>query len=143
MSFISMYIVFTYQKILLHTLLLLVFKVVDSLQCILNRKLYKQQRKKFVSIRRKLIEHYFSNIASNGIITNKIFWKAIKPFLANKGCLENSDIMLITCQKMITHARKNQCNFLSIILLTMLNGPVALNPKKQNLMLDKAIKMES
>ena len=27
--------------------------------------------------------------------TNKEFWKTIKPFLTNKGCLENSDIMLI------------------------------------------------
>ena len=27
---------FTYQKALLHTLLLLVFKIVESLQCILN-----------------------------------------------------------------------------------------------------------
>ena len=43
---------------------------------------------------RKSIQHYFSNITSNGIITNKKFWKAIKPFLTNKSCLEKSDIML-------------------------------------------------
>ena len=41
----------------------------------INRKLYKQQRNKCVSIRRKSIQHYFSNITSNGIITNKIFGK--------------------------------------------------------------------
>ena len=33
-----------------------------------------------------------NNIRSNGIIRNKIFWKALKSFLTNKGCLENNDI---------------------------------------------------
>ena len=47
----------------------------------INSKLYKPQRNKCVPSRRKSIKHYFSNIASNGIITNKNFWKAIKPFL--------------------------------------------------------------
>ena len=58
----------------------------------INSKLYKQQRNKCVSIQRKSIQNYFSNITSNGIITNKNFWKAIKPFLTNKTCLE-SDII--------------------------------------------------
>ena len=68
----------------------------------INSKLYKQQRSKCVSIRRKSIKHYFSDITSNGIITNKNFWKAIKPFLTNKGCLENSDIMLRDEEKIVT-----------------------------------------
>ena len=72
----------------------------------INSKLDKQQRNKCVSIRRKSIKHYFSSIASNGIITNKNFWKAIKPFLTNKGCLENSDIMLRYDEKMITDEKK-------------------------------------
>ena len=37
----------------------------------INRKHYKQQRNKCVPIRKKSIKH-FSNITSNGIITNKI-----------------------------------------------------------------------
>ena len=37
---------------------------------------------------------YFSNITSKGIVTNRDFWKTMKPFLANKGCLDNIDIML-------------------------------------------------
>ena len=57
------------------------------------------------SIRRKSIQH-FSNIKSNGIITNKNFWKAIKPFLTNKGCLEKSDIMLRDDENMITDEKK-------------------------------------
>ena len=38
---------------------------------------------------------FFSNIASNGIITNKQFLKAIKGFLTNKGCLKNSACSLV------------------------------------------------
>ena len=59
----------------------------------INSNLYKQQRNKCVSIRRKSVKHCFSIITRNGIITNKNFWKTIKPFLTNKGCLEKSDII--------------------------------------------------
>ena len=31
----------------------------------------------------------FSKITSKGITTNKQFWKTTKPFLTNKGCLDN------------------------------------------------------
>ena len=72
---------------------------------IINRKLFKQQRNKYVSIRRKPIKH-FSDIASNGTITNKNFWKAIKPFMTNKGFFENSDVMLKDDEKMITNEKK-------------------------------------
>ena len=72
----------------------------------INSKLYKQRRNKCVSIRRRSIKHYFSNITSNGIIRFKNFWKAIKPFLTNKGCLENSDIMLRDEEKMIADEKK-------------------------------------
>ena len=30
----------------------------------------------------------------NGVVTNKNFWKTMKPFLTNKGNLENPEIML-------------------------------------------------
>ena len=35
-------------------------------------------------------------------MANKEFWKTIRPFLTNKGCLENSDIMLINDDEMVT-----------------------------------------
>ena len=72
----------------------------------INKKLYKQQQNKCISIRRKSVKHYFSNITSNRTITNKIFWKAIKPIMINKDCLENSDIMLRNDEKMITDDKK-------------------------------------
>ena len=41
------------------------------------------------------------------VITNKNFWKAIKPFLTNKDCLEKSDIVLRDDEKMITDEKKS------------------------------------
>ena len=35
-------------------------------------------------------------------MTNKEFLKTIRPFLTNKGCLENNDIMLINDDEMVT-----------------------------------------
>ena len=67
-----------------------------------NERKYKRQRNLCVSLRRKAIKQYFFNITSKGIVTNKEFWKTIKPFLTNKGCLENSDIMLINDDEMVT-----------------------------------------
>ena len=44
---------------------------------------------------------------SNKIIANKKFWKLILNFfLTNKGCLENSDIILRCDKKMITDEKK-------------------------------------
>ena len=52
------------------------------------------------------LKHYFSNITSNGIITNKNFWKAIKPFLTNMDCLDKSDILLRDDEKIVTDEKK-------------------------------------
>ena len=38
-------------------------------------------------------------------MTNKQFWKTMKPFLTNKGCLENNDIILLDGEEMITNDR--------------------------------------
>ena len=66
---------------------------------------YKKQRNKSVSLRRKSITQHFSKITSKGIMTNKQFWKTMKPFLTNKGCLENNDINLLDGEEMITNDR--------------------------------------
>ena len=67
-----------------------------------NERKYKRQRNLCASLRRKAIKQYFSNLTSKGIVTNKEFWKTIRSFLTNKGCLENSDIMLINDDEMVT-----------------------------------------
>ena len=70
-----------------------------------NETSYKKQRNKCVSLRRKSITQHFSKITSKGIMTNKQFWKTMKPFLTNKGCLENNDIILLDGEEMITNDR--------------------------------------
>ena len=48
---------------------------------------------------------HFVKITSKGIMTNKQFWKNMKPFLTNKGCLENNDIILLDGEEIITNYR--------------------------------------
>ena len=68
-----------------------------------NEKLYKKQRNKCFRIRKKSIRNYFNKIANGNLVTNRNFWKIMKPFLSNKGHLENVDIML-------NHNSKIVCN---------------------------------
>ena len=71
-----------------------------------NEKLCKRQRNKCVLIRKILIKQYFSNIKSKGIVIYREFWKTMKPFLTDKGCLDNCDIMLRGDNKMITDDKR-------------------------------------
>ena len=45
-------------------------------------------------LRKKLMKQYFSNITKEGIVTNSEFWRTMEPFITNKDCLDDSDIML-------------------------------------------------
>ena len=63
-------------------------------------KNYTKDRNKCVSIRKKSIKQYFSNIAS------RFHWKTMKPFLTNKDCLDNCDIMLRGDSKIITDDKR-------------------------------------
>ena len=55
-----------------------------------------------VSLRRKNRKYFLNNTTKTGIIKNKNFWTFIKPFLTNKGFLENKAITLIEGNKIIT-----------------------------------------
>ena len=69
---------------------------------IINITAYKRQRTLCVSLRRKNIKSFLNKVSERGITTNKNFWTFIKPFLTNKGFLENNDITLIEENKVIT-----------------------------------------
>ena len=73
-----------------------------------NEKVYEKQRNKCVPIRKESIRNYFNKLANGNIVTNRNFWKIIKPFLSNKGYLENIDIML-------SHNNKIVCNYLELV----------------------------
>ena len=68
-----------------------------------NEALYKKQRNKCVSLRRKSLKKYFNDITNYEIVTNKSFWNLIKPFLTNKGHLNLQDIMIFDSKKIITN----------------------------------------
>ena len=68
-----------------------------------NEKLYKKQRNKCVSIRKKSIRNYFNKIANENVVTNKNIRKIIKSFLTNKWHLENAEIMLIQDKNIISN----------------------------------------
>ena len=71
-----------------------------------NEKLYKRQRNKCFSIRKKSMKQYFFNNTSKGTVTNREFWKTMKLFLLSKGCFDNSDIMLRGDNEMITDDKR-------------------------------------
>ena len=65
-----------------------------------SEKLYKKQRNKCVSIRKKSIRNYFNKIANENVVTKRNFWKIFKPFLTNNGHLA---IMLIQDKNIISN----------------------------------------
>ena len=52
-----------------------------------NETPYKKQRNKCFTWMKVYHTTFF--------MTNKQFWETMKPFLTNKGCLENNDIILL------------------------------------------------
>ena len=48
---------------------------------------------------------YFVNVVIDGSLTNKSFWNFIKPFMKNKNCQIQNDIMLIQNDKIITEEK--------------------------------------
>ena len=70
-----------------------------------NKTSYKKERNKGFSLRRKSIRQNFSKINSEGIMAYKQFSKTMNPFVRNKGCLENNDIILLDGEEMITNFR--------------------------------------
>ena len=62
---------------------------------------FKTQRNKF-SLRRKCIKSCFEDVNKESLATNKSFWSFFKPFLTNKSCNTQNDILLIDNGKVIT-----------------------------------------
>ena len=59
-----------------------------------NWNTYKIQRNNYVQLRKKAIKSYFEQNTKSGNVSNKLFWKTIRPFLINKGTHDNHDIIL-------------------------------------------------
>ena len=59
-----------------------------------NRRAYNIQRNYCVSLMRKTKRYYYSNLNHKQVTDNKIFWKTVKPFFADKG-VNNEKMTLI------------------------------------------------
>ena len=69
-----------------------------------NEPIYKNQRSKSVSPCKKYVKTLFNKATNNVIATNKVFWKFIKPFLTNKSCHEQNN-MLIKDDKIVCEGK--------------------------------------
>ena len=52
---------------------------------------YKEQRNKCTLIEKQEYQNYFSKKTEKGIMSNKAFWKIIRPFLSNKSTRDKHD----------------------------------------------------
>ena len=65
-----------------------------------NWEIYKKQRNKCVNLRKKSIKMFFKDKIPQ-CTSSKLFWKTIKPFLTNKGFIENNKITLLNGETVI------------------------------------------
>ena len=49
-----------------------------------NWQAFAKQRNKCTKLRKKAIKYYFAKVTENGMMTNRCFWKTVKPFLNSK-----------------------------------------------------------
>ena len=68
-----------------------------------NITTHKRTKPVFLTKKKK---HKLNNVTERGIITNKNIWTFIKPFLTNKGFLQNKDITIIEGNKAINSERE-------------------------------------
>ena len=53
---------------------------------------YKKAKKTCNNLNKFAKKSYFDKITSKGFVSNKTFWKTVKPFLTNKGFLTKKNI---------------------------------------------------
>ena len=55
---------------------------------------YKKAKNKCNSLTRKAKRKFFKEATKSGVMSNRTFWKTVKPFLTNKGCMTNDGISI-------------------------------------------------
>ena len=50
-----------------------------------NWQAFAKQRNKCTKLRKNAIKFHFAKVTGNGMMTNRCFWKTVKPFLNSKG----------------------------------------------------------
>ena len=57
-----------------------------------------------MSLRKKSIKQYFKNIFNDSVVSNKIIWSMMKPFLTNKGHINGEEIILKCDNETVTES---------------------------------------
>ena len=55
---------------------------------------YKKAKSKFNSLTRKAKMKFFKEATKSGVMSDRTFWKIVKSFLTNKGCMTNDCISI-------------------------------------------------
>ena len=87
-----------------------------------NCNAYKIQRNNCVQLREKAMKSYFEQNTKSVDVSNKLFWKTIRPFLCIKGTHVNHDIILEENGDLIKD--KENISELTISTLTLLRTPL-------------------
>ena len=67
-----------------------------------NEVIFKKQRNTCVALRKKEIKQHFKKAREAGLVSNRVFWNLVKPFISNKGGLAGSDISLVKNNRIVT-----------------------------------------
>ena len=67
---------------------------------------YKKARTICNGLNKSTKKAYFADISRKGFVSNKTFWKTVKPFLTNKRCLTNANIAIKCKGEIITDTTK-------------------------------------
>ena len=71
-----------------------------------NFLVYKKARAICNGLNKSTKKAYFADISRKGFVSNKTFWKTVKPFLTNKRCLTNANIAIKCKGEIITDTTK-------------------------------------
>ena len=70
-----------------------------------NYLAFKKAKNKCTSINKKAKKDYFKEATKYGVMTNKEFWKKLKPFLTNKGCFSEDKINIEVNDELVSNEK--------------------------------------
>ena len=91
---------------------------------------YKKAKNKCNSLTRKAKRKFFKEATKSGMMSNRTFWKTVKPFLTNKGCMTNDCINIekdgdiVRDKKMLVKLFNE--NYINIVEISSGNQPSSL-----------------
>ena len=102
-----------------------------------NYLAHQNAKRKCKSLTKIAKQKYFKKATENGNMTNKLFWKTIKPFLTNKGKISSNTIILEEDGKLVSNEEELveifNNHYINIVETTMGKPPISIgNPNDPN-----------